>query len=231
MGKPEVLFHLARRDGLEIVRNAGHALRYPLHTHESVYTVTLVRRGTVFLVGPRAAARYPAGSVYVVAPHEPHAPTYTDDFSIVSLCVDKEHFRTRTPGALASLCFGYLTMLASGGFLSSEDVRTLLLAVDGIHRLPPPCPSPDPPALHPGPGVSPSSHIRRFRGLTGLTPHQYRAQERIRQAKRLLAGSVPIAEAALMAGFFDQSHCNRWFARSIGITPRQYRNSCFLLDG
>ncbi|SBW09589.1 hypothetical protein KL86DPRO_50216 [uncultured delta proteobacterium] len=46
----------------------------------------------------------------------------------------------------------------------------------------------------------------------------------------MLTGPASIAEVALRAGFCDQSHCNRWFNRALGITPRQYRESFFFLN-
>ena len=57
----------------------------------------------------------------------------------------------------------------------------------------------------------------------GLTPHQFQMQNRVRKAQRLLRDSAPTAEAALAAGFCDQSHLSRYFKQIVGLTPGQYR--------
>ena len=39
-----------------------------------------------------------------------------------------------------------------------------------------------------------------------MTPHAYLLQRRLHQARRLIAGGMPLAEAAAHSGFADQSH-------------------------
>jgi AraC-like DNA-binding protein len=67
--------------------------------------------------------------------------------------------------------------------------------------------------------------LRRFRAVTGMTPHQFLVSMRITQARRLLATGVAPAEVAAMTGFADQSHLNRRYRRRIGFTPGRYRDS------
>jgi AraC-like DNA-binding protein len=64
--------------------------------------------------------------------------------------------------------------------------------------------------------------IRGFTKATGLTPHAYLMQRRIALARRLIASRQPLAEAALAAGFADQSHMTRSFTRKYGVSPRHY---------
>lgn len=71
-------------------------------------------------------------------------------------------------------------------------------------------------------GVEMYALHRAFTRAVGLPPHAYQTHLRLRRAKALLrAGSSP-TEAALEAGFCDQSHLNRHFARLVGLTPAQY---------
>ena len=42
-------------------------------------------------------------------------------------------------------------------------------------------------------------------------------------ARRHLRSGYALADAALMAGFADQSHMTRAFQRQFGITPGRYR--------
>lgn len=74
-------------------------------------------------------------------------------------------------------------------------------------------------------GLSPFHFIRTFRRELGMPPHGYLTQIRLRQARALLAGGHQPAEAALAAGFFDQSHLTKHFKRSFGITPAHYAAS------
>ena len=71
-------------------------------------------------------------------------------------------------------------------------------------------------------GMSPFHFCRAFRGETGLTPHLYLTQIRLNLARDALARGAGLADAALTAGFYDQSHLTRHFKRSYGITPGRY---------
>lgn len=73
--------------------------------------------------------------------------------------------------------------------------------------------------------LSPYHFIRVFSRQTGLTPHAWLMQLRVRKAAALLRRGVPIADAAVQTGFSDQSHLNRSFKRILGFTPGQLRNS------
>jgi AraC-like DNA-binding protein len=61
--------------------------------------------------------------------------------------------------------------------------------------------------------------VRDFARSTGLTPHAYQLQRRTELARRLIATGTPLAEAAMAAGFADQSHMTRNFTRRYGYTP------------
>jgi AraC-like DNA-binding protein len=71
-------------------------------------------------------------------------------------------------------------------------------------------------------GLSPYHLARTFRRQTGLSPHRYQIVVRVRRAKSLLAQGMGITDAALEAGFFDQAHLARHFARIVGVPPGQY---------
>lgn len=64
--------------------------------------------------------------------------------------------------------------------------------------------------------------VRDFARVTGLTPHAYLLQRRTEFARRLIAAGTPLAEAAIEAGFADQSHMTRNFTRRYGYTPGAY---------
>ncbi|WP_434641202.1 AraC family transcriptional regulator [Klebsiella sp. I138] len=72
-------------------------------------------------------------------------------------------------------------------------------------------------------GISRFQLIRGFARETGITPHAYLVQSRVRLARRLLREGHPPVDAALMAGFADQSHLTRAFQKQFGTTPGSYR--------
>lgn len=72
-------------------------------------------------------------------------------------------------------------------------------------------------------GMSQFQLLRAFRRETGTTPHAYLIQKRVSAARRLLAARIMPAQAAVAAGFSDQSHMTRAFLRHLGVTPARYR--------
>ncbi|MDR7331424.1 AraC family transcriptional regulator [Roseateles asaccharophilus] len=68
-------------------------------------------------------------------------------------------------------------------------------------------------------GLSRYQFLRAFTRLTGLPPHAYVLQRRVQRARHLVRTGLPLAEAAAAAGFADQSHMTRCFARNFGLTP------------
>jgi len=76
-----------------------------------------------------------------------------------------------------------------------------------------------------GAGLRPYHFLRVFRGVLGVTPHQYLIQTRLRHAARLLAGGAPITQIAYEAGFGDLSNFVRTFRRAAGVSPRAYRKA------
>ena len=65
--------------------------------------------------------------------------------------------------------------------------------------------------------------LRAFTRVKGITPYRYLENVRIARAKALLETGVPPVEAALSAGFADQSHFTKFFKCFIGLTPKQYQ--------
>lgn len=72
-------------------------------------------------------------------------------------------------------------------------------------------------------GLSRFQLIRGFARETGITPHAYLVQARVRLARRLLAEGYSPADTAFMAGFADQSHLTRAFQKQFAVTPGSYQ--------
>jgi AraC-like DNA-binding protein len=72
-------------------------------------------------------------------------------------------------------------------------------------------------------GLSQFAVLRAFRAQTGLPPHAYLNQVRVRRARGLLDRGHPPAEVAAATGFADQAHLTRHFKRVVGVPPGAYQ--------
>lgn len=79
--------------------------------------------------------------------------------------------------------------------------------------------------------ASTSTLLRAFSRQKGITPYRYLESVRVKAARRLLARGASVADAALQAGFSDQSHFTNQFARLTGLTPGLYRGLFQTPDG
>ncbi|MEA5466639.1 AraC family transcriptional regulator [Leptothoe sp. PORK10 BA2] len=72
--------------------------------------------------------------------------------------------------------------------------------------------------------LSPYYLIRCFRQQVGCAPHQYQRHWQLVQVKQALQTSrQALSEIATDHGFYDQSHLNRAFKQTYGVTPGQYQ--------
>lgn len=75
-------------------------------------------------------------------------------------------------------------------------------------------------------GIHPASLVRGFRAHLRCSPGEYLRRVRLEHARNALVSTGrPIAEIALEAGFYDQSHFTNAFRRHFGVTPAQLRSS------
>jgi AraC-like DNA-binding protein len=71
-------------------------------------------------------------------------------------------------------------------------------------------------------GLSPHYLVRVFHRHVGVPPHKYQTNVRVNRARKLLTSDVAISEVAYRTGFCDQSHLNRCFKQTLGVTPGRY---------
>lgn len=75
-------------------------------------------------------------------------------------------------------------------------------------------------------GLSRMHFAAQFRVATGCRPHDYLLQQRIEQAKQMLASTdMPLVEVALSVGFQTQSHFSTVFKRLAGDTPGRWQRN------
>jgi AraC-like DNA-binding protein len=63
---------------------------------------------------------------------------------------------------------------------------------------------------------------RDFRALYGTSPYRFVTLRRLDCFRRLILGGFSLVDAALAAGFHDQSHMTRHFTRSYGVSPSRW---------
>ncbi|MCY1019555.1 helix-turn-helix transcriptional regulator [Pyxidicoccus sp. MSG2] len=75
-------------------------------------------------------------------------------------------------------------------------------------------------------GLSPYHFLRVFKRETGVTPHRYLMQVRLRRALGLLRDtSRPVTEIAYDVGFGDLSNFINTFRREVGCSPARFRKT------
>ncbi|WP_394840971.1 AraC family transcriptional regulator [Pendulispora brunnea] len=72
-------------------------------------------------------------------------------------------------------------------------------------------------------GLPPFRLYRAFQRATGMSPHAYQRQARLRRATRMLREGDAIHDVAIASGFADQAHLTRSFRRIMGVTPGAYK--------
>ena len=72
-------------------------------------------------------------------------------------------------------------------------------------------------------GLSQFALLRAFRRETGMPPHTYLNQLRVRRARLLLDDGLAPADVAAQTGFADQAHLTRHFKRVVGVPPAAYQ--------
>ena len=71
-------------------------------------------------------------------------------------------------------------------------------------------------------GLSRFHFCRLFSREVGISPGAYQTQQRIEQAKKLLAQGCSIATVVEKTGVYDHSHFGWHFKRQVGTTPSRY---------
>jgi AraC-like DNA-binding protein len=69
--------------------------------------------------------------------------------------------------------------------------------------------------------LSPFYFARAFQREVGLPPHAHLENVRVKRARELLLGGVPITDVFAAVGYADQSHLTNRFKRLLGMTPGQ----------
>jgi AraC-like DNA-binding protein len=231
---------------IEVIRLYDWEKPYPLHNHVSVYTIGLIIKGKMSLTLDSRENQIREGEAFFVPPYIPHALYPIGAIDMISLCFSKHPADADRARLKHSMIFEVKNLCRKGLFqpkdesalsdvlkssalsaiIASERDETSFIASvrNFLERTPE--------AQIKGRqlaerfAVCEDHMIREFKKKLGLTPHYFQIQNRIRKAQVLLEQGVPISEAALAVGFYDQSHFVKYFQRFLGMPPRDYVKAC-----
>lgn len=199
---PRTAFQVTRSDGRAVESIAGerHAWRFRPHFHAGDEVVRMLAgRARLWLptgcrmVAAGDAITVPAGVIHRFEPADHHGWAFVSEF------VPRPDMRS----------------VADAGSTLGARARAMLVRRSSMHT--------GVEGLAQACGVSAGHLARVFRRETGTGLHNFHVLLALHRAKALLRQHVPVAEAALDAGFYDQAHLNREFVRTFGMTPATFR--------
>ena len=213
--------------------SSGKPLFYPQHMHMRHWTLGLVRRGVVVLESSAGTRRMDTGGFFVVPPRMPHSLRITGHSELLALSFAEECLPQHMRDSFSSLC----------SFLVPQEYELVEQIIDQYIRqdcsleerwtwgemrrlvqrlVAQPEETLSVPEMARIACISPWYFLRRFQLATGMTPHAFLLNCKIRRLRSLLRGRVAAVSAAAHTGFTDQSHMHKLFKLHHNLTPRQF---------
>ena len=239
----DITFLYSDHNDIEIIHCLNSKISYPRHTHISHYTIGLILHGILELHQDTQSLLYHSKDFFIIPPHTAHSLTSPGGtYSMLSISLSKRLIEENNLYTVSQSIQHINTHLIEKRIITSLHSKIIIKAVQYLYAQ----------DIHPMASynellgkvqegllthpeksfsihylseqafISPYHFIRSFKKQTGLTPHQFQMQNRIRKAKSLLKQNHDITEVALITGFYDQSHLNRCFRKIVGMTPSQY---------
>ena len=239
-----------RKMGLEAYRFRGYDRPFPSHFHPH-YVLGLMEAGERELTCGPGQYRLRAGDLLIFRPGECHGCTHAGEISMDyrGLNVPAELMEAQGPLQVRTVVRDreaaerfrtlHQEVLDGGGGEGLDDLAALLR-----ERYPAPavC-APEEGAVEAAcaymaahcaqrvgleelcalTGLSRAGLQRSFRRCRGMSPYRYLENLRVIRAEELLRQGADLAQAALEAGFSDQSHLTHYFGRFLGLPPGAYR--------
>ena len=186
---------------VETIAGARHAWRFRPHFHAGDEIVRVLA-GRARLRLPDSCRSVVAGDIVVVPAGVIHRFEPVDDsgWAFDSRFLPPAANDAAMPGSRHALGAQAMAVLAGRSSLRT-DVEAIAQAC----------------------AVSAGHLSRTFRRETGTSLHNFHVLLAVHRAKAFLRQQAPIVDAALEAGFCDQAHLNREFARTFGMTPAAFR--------
>lgn len=242
--KGKIKFFHYLNTGIELVISENSPHSYPLHNHVSVFIIGMVLNGEIKLKTANKSYNYKLKQIFIIPPYISHGIEAEKTYSLLSICINKNLLREEGIAGIQRLLNLILENIMESKKIDSEEIDLLLnsleilekyINIDGerdiylervkkyLEIYPENILSID--EMADSAFSSKYNFIRRFKERTGLTPHQFQIQNRIRKAQKLLEKLSITTEVALTTGFYDQSHFIRNFKKIVKMTPLEYQSS------
>ncbi len=219
-----------------------------LHSHPySQLILYLAGEGAQRIREQRTEAR--GGDLFIIPPKVPHGFSTLGHSRPLCLVLDyktpKKHARAlhrRLPQHTLNELHGLLARVPTKGRPTLSDYPAIIAVI--AHLLEPTRVAPPPPLAMPSlfdqvrsrlretgrlsdiareSGYARDALTRRLKRDHGLGLRGMRDLLRLETAQASLKAKMPVAEAALQAGFDDPNYFARWFRRKTGATPSRWR--------
>lgn len=230
--------------GIEYVYCKDSRLSYLEHNHVSVYTIILMLSGEVLLKKQNIYYEFETSMCFIINPYEAHSISLkSSSYNMISICINKTLVDNCYLEKIESIIRNDLEYLTCKNIINYEQNILLIselkklylcdnnkLMEKNINLLA--CYIEDNPEVELNINtmsektyISKYHLIRQFKKEVGLTPHKFQIQNRVRKAQHILNNNYSITEAALMTGFYDESHFIRHFKNIVKITPTDYKKA------
>lgn len=249
LDRAKTMFHYSRLSGAELVFSCHAARTYPWHVHTRHWTAGFVCSGKALLETGSGRRILGEGDSFVVPVNVAHALATSDRTVLAVLCLTPDRdSRVHVQSLLKAgetergdSLFDHLTrrdvfalqrvagrLMACAEFERPEE--RLSPAVGRVVTMLRDHPEKSFPleAMAAQAGYSRWHFLRLFQRETGLTPHAYQMNCRLSGLRTLLRAGTSTADAAVSAGFSDQSHMHKLFRRHHGLTPKQFRQASIM---
>lgn len=235
-------FRFYKFEGAEIVHIKNSDFCFEEHCHTDDFIFTYAADGAVFLERNGEKLLLKNGDIFSIPPFSGHSLVSDGCAEILSVCINKKIIYELPREDFSEFLGGLLNKIPdeinmNKNFLREEickvreenygsQITAQTIFEQSRDRLAS-CPENEKnidfyaKEIY----VSKFYYIKKIKEVSGLTPHKLIVQSRVRKAQKLLADGVGIAGTALLAGFYDQSHFNKYFNKIVGITPLEYINS------
>lgn len=246
------LYYYLETSCAELVVTSHSVWKYPWHTHAHHWAIGMVCAGASVLGTRNGQHSLLQGESFVIPPNTAHSLQVTPGTTLAVICLppgknieensialienlQNSEFRHPLLKELSLSELGELHELAlrlAGQKTYSSYEFVLTPPMQAVVELLQEKPEETFPLeyLASVAGYSQWHFLRCFLKVTGLTPHAYQLICRLRLLRKLFRADAGAAEAAVSAGFFDQSHMHKIFKLHHGLTPKQFKQACFKLE-
>lgn len=228
-----IRYYYSKSASQEAITSGGVSLLYPWHMHMCHWTLGLVRRGMVELATPAGMRQMKAGGFFLIPPRIPHSLHVAGQSEFLTLCINEgcrlQYKRASFPGESQLLLPREYSLLVRmidqrirqigplKGWQNGSSIRKL-----AQHLVEQPTTAFSLVEMARIACASPWHFLRRFKSETGMTPHAFLINCKIRHVRSLLRDRRTAADASVLAGFADQSHMHKLFKLHHNLTPRQF---------